>query len=243
MKKILLWAFGAVFVCRIGCAQDADTDFSNVPSPKPPYVARTAQKSAWTIDFTPSQGGNAPAPALSPATPNPAPPKKQLEHQVWTKSGTLMRCVNTWSDGSTTEDWVVGSIMLCQDLKEKGIHLFNPKSDPRYHDFGISDFEMLDWITAKDYDKVVKHGDDVCYLFTAKTITTSRAEGGSHNKTLAQLSAPMTPTSVFINVQSGLPVEIDNGDGKYIYHYLPTPSDELKLPEQFLALWKAYRGH
>jgi hypothetical protein len=241
MKKLLLLAFGAAFVCGLGWAQDANTDFSSVPSPKAPYVARTAQKSAWTIDFTPS----ASATATAPSSPASTPPKKQLKQQVWTKSGVLMRCVNTWSDGSTTEDWVVGAVLLSQDVKDNGIHIYSPKIDPRYHDFGASDFGMLDWIASKDYDHVVKHGDDVCYLFTAKTVATSKAaaEAGPHNKTLAQINAPTTPTSVFISVQSGLPVEIDNGDGKYIYHYLPTPSDELKLPGPFLALWKAYRQH
>jgi hypothetical protein len=245
MKKLLLLALGAVLVYRIGLAQDTNDDFSSVPSPKPPYVAHAAQKAAWTIDFTPSTSGTATAPVPSPSSPKPAPPKKELKEQVWTKSGVLMRCVNTWSDGSSTEDWVVGAVLLSQDVKDNGIHIYSPKIDPRYHDFGASDFGMLDWITSKDYDHVVKHGDDVCYLFTAKTVaaTKASAESGPHNKTLAQINAPTTPTTVYISVQSGLPVEMDNGDGKYIYHYLPTPADELKLPEPFLAMWKAYRQH
>ena len=245
MKKLLLLAFGAALVCGHGWAQDTNTDFSSVPSPKPPYVGRAAQKAAWTIDFLRSASGTTTAPTSPPSAPNAAPPKKELKQQVWTKSGVLMRCVNTWSDGSTTEDWVVGAVLLSQDVKDHGIHIYSPKIDPRYHDFGASDFGMLDWITAKDYDHVVKHGDDVCYLFTAKTVAANKAssEAGPHNKTLAQINAPTTPTSVFISVQSGLPVEMDNGDGKYIYHYLPTPSDELKLPEPFLTFWKAYRQH
>jgi len=242
MKKILLLAAGAALLSiRLGLAQDADSDFSSVPPPKAPYIARTAQRSAWTIDFIPSASGSGTGTTTTPAS---SPPKKQLKEQVWTKSGALMRCVNTWSDGSSTEDWVVGSILLSQDAKEPGIHLYSPKIDPRYHDFGASDFGMLDWITPKDYEHVVKHGDDVCYLFSAKTVATSPAssEGGPHNKTLAQINAPDSPTTVFISVQSGLPVEIDNGDGKYLFHYLPTPSGELKLPEPFLALWKAHRA-
>jgi hypothetical protein len=243
MKKLLLCALGASLVCKIASAQDAAPDFSSVPSPKAPYVARTAQRSAWTIDFTPSGSGAAPAPA-TPTTPA-APPKKELKEQVWTKTNGLMHCVNTWSDGSTTEDWVVGAILLSQDVKDHGIHIYSAKIDPRYHDFGASDFGMLDWMSAKDYDHVEKHGDDVCYLFTAKTVAASKAasEAGPHNKTLAQINAPTSPTSVFISVQSGLPVEMDNGDGKYIYHYLTAPTEDLKLPGPFLAMWKAYRQH
>ena len=154
-----------------------------------------------------------------------------------------MRCVNTWTDGTITEDWVIGSVLLSQDPKEPGIHLYNPKIDLRYHDFGSGDFGMLDWITAKAYDRVVKHGDEVCYQFTAKTIVKASQDSGPHNQTLAQQNAPTSPTSVFISVQSGLPMEIDNDDGKYVFHYLSTPTDELKLPAPFLNLIKAYRQH
>ena len=240
MKKILLWMFGAALAAtRIGAAQDTDNDFSNIPPPKPPYVARAAQKSAWTIDFTPNASGS----ATGTSTPASQPPKRQPKQQAWTKSGGLLHCVSEWTDGTSTEEWVVGSMLMAEDVKEKGIHIYSSKSDPRYHDFGTSDFAMLDWITPKDFDRVVKHGDEVCYLFTAKTLTTTAADNGVHNKTLAQLNAPTTTTTAFISVQSGLPVEIDNGDGKYIFHYLPTPSGELKLPDAFLALWKASRVH
>jgi hypothetical protein len=244
MKKFLLLAAGAALLSsRMGWAQDTDTDFSSVPPPKPPYIARTAQRSAWTIVFTPKDAGTAPTDPVPAPAPDGKPPKKVLKQQDWTKSGGLTRCVNEWSDGSTTEDWVLGSVLLSQDQNGPGIHLYNPKSDPQYHDFGASDFGMLDWITAKDYDRVVKHGDDVCYQFSAKTIATAPTDLGPHNKTLAQLNAPTSPTSAFISVPSGLPLEIDNGDGKYVYHYLPPPSDQLKLPGPFLAIWKAYRTH
>jgi hypothetical protein len=246
MKKLLLLAVGsALLSIHYGRAQDTGTDFSSVPPPKPPYIARTARRSAWTIEFTPSQNGSGTISSTGTGAPLPGAakaPEKQLKKQDWTKIGGLTRCVNTWTDGTTTEDWVVGSVMLAQDVKGKGIHLNNPKGDPHYHDFGTSDFAMLDWITSKDYDRVVRHSDETCYLFSAKTLAAA-VNTGPHNKTLAQINAPDTPTSVFISVQSGLPVELDNGAGKYIYHYQPTPSDELKLPDAYLTLLKAYRGH
>ncbi len=153
-----------------------------------------------------------------------------------------MKCVSAWSDGSTTEDWVVGSNLLSIDPTQKGVHLYSSKLNFQYHDFSSGDFAMLDWITAKDYDRVVKHGGDVCYLFSAKTIATTAAETGPHNKTRVEIAAPRSPTSVFINVQSGLPVEIDNGDGKYTFRYLPPPTGELKLPEPVAKILKANQG-
>jgi hypothetical protein len=246
MRRLLLLAFGAALLLNSSSwAQDADTDFSSVPPPKPPYIARTAQRSAWTIEFTPSQGGGVTSSSTGTAAAPPGAakvPGKQLKKQDWTKTGGLMRCVNTWTDGTTTEDWVVGSVLLSRDPTGKGIRADNPKGDPHFHDFGTSDFALLDWITAKDYDRVVRHADETCYLFSAKTLAAA-VNTGPHNKTLAQINAPETPTSVFISIQSGLPVELDNGDGKYIYHYLPTPSDQLKLPDAYLTLLKALRGH
>jgi len=240
MNKILLCTVGAaLFSTRIGCAQDAASDEPYAPPPKPPYVARTAAKSAWIIEFTPSHSGT----ATGTSTPASKPPPKQLKQQDWIKSNGLMKCVTAWSDGTSSESWVIGSSLYAQDAKEPGIHIYSPKSDPRYHDFSTSDFAMLDWITSKDYDRVVRHGADICYLFTAKTLSTSPAENGAHNKTLTELNAPTSPTSVFISIQSGLPVEIDNGDGKFLFHYLPAPTTDLKLPENFLSIWRAYREH
>jgi hypothetical protein len=246
MKKISLLTAGAVLVFSgIGWAQDADSDLSYVIPPKPPYVARMPQKSAWTIEFVPndSSGSSTPPPATGTGTPAPAPPKVQLKQQNWTKSNGLIRCVDEYSNGTTTEDWVVGPVKLSQDLKEKGIHLYSPKSDPRYHDFSVSDFEMLDWLTPKSYDHAVKHGGEVCYLFTSKSLTTAPPEFAQSDKSLAGLNAPTTLTSVFISVQSHLPLEIDDGTGKYIYHYLPTPTDDLKLPEAYVGLSKAFGTH
>lgn len=154
-----------------------------------------------------------------------------------------MRCVNEWSDGSKTEDWVIGAVKFSQDAKQKGLHLYNPKLDPRYHDFGAGDFEMLDWITPQAYVHVVRHNGEICYLFTSTTTAAGSGESGPHNKTLAQINAPATATSVFVDVQSGLPVEIDNGGGQYLIHFGDPPSEDLKVPESFVALWRASRGH
>jgi hypothetical protein len=241
MNKLLLFAAGAaLFSSGIIWAQDSDPDLDNVPPPKPPFVARAPVKSAWIIGITPSSDGK--GPSVPPL--NPKLPTEYLKQQEWTKSGTLMRCVNEWSDGTKTEDWVVGPLKLSDGVHHDGIHLYNPRSDPRYHNFSTGDFEMLDWITPKDYVRPVKHGGEVCYLFTATNLDSSGVDySGPHNKTLAQINEPASPTSVFISVQSGLPVEIDNGNAQYVFHFQPPPTDPLKLPEPFLVLWKAYRGH
>jgi hypothetical protein len=240
MNKTLLIAVGATFISSgIIWAQDSDSDLSYILPPKPPFVARAPAKSAWIITITPSANGK--GPAVPPL--NPTSPTKYLKQQEWTKSGTVMRCVNDWADGTTTEDWVVGSIKLSDGVHHDGLHLYSPKLDPRYHDFSVSDFEMLDWITPKDYVRAVKRGGEICYLFTATTVASSGVDSGPHNKTLAQINAPASPTSVYISVQSGLPVEIDNGSGQYTFKFLQPPFDDLKLPDPFLMLWKAYRGH
>ena len=242
MTKFLLLAAGAAFFFGgLIWAQEAvsDSDLDSVPPPKLPFIAKAPEKSAWIITVTPNANGK--GPSVAPLTPTL--PTKYLKQQEWTKSGTVMRCVSEWTDGTKTEDWIVGPIKLSDGVHHDGIHLYSPKVDPRYHDFSVSDFEMLDWMTAKDYVRAVKHGGEICYLFTASTLASTGGDSGPHNKTLAEINAPTSPTSVFISVQSGLPVEIDNGDGKYIFHFQPPPPDELKLPAPFLVSWKAYRGH
>lgn len=235
MKILLLAAVAAFLFSRIGSAQDS-SDVPYAPPPKAPYVGHTATKAAWVVEFTPKAAGTSP----TGTGPGSQPPAKQLKQETWTKSGSVMECVTEWSDGSTTEEWVVGANLFSIDPVQKGVHLYSPKLNFEYHDYSTSEFGMLDWITAKDYDRVVKHGDDLCYSFSAKTLGTATTAAGPHNKTRAQISAPMSPTTVLISVQSGLPVEIDNGDGKYSFHYLPPPTEELKLPDAIATLLKSY---
>jgi hypothetical protein len=49
-----------------------------------------------------------------------------------------------------------------------------------------------------------------------------------HNLTLAQINTPRLPTSAYVSIRTGLPVEIDNTSDKYVYQF--GAPGELRMP-------------
>jgi hypothetical protein len=201
----------------VAWGDDADAPLANVPPPQPPFVARAPAQSSWLIVITPNDGTDHPS--------------KSLKAQLWTKSGTAMQCANVWSDGTRTEDTVVGTTKFAQSPGGGGVHLLSPKLDPRYHDFSTGDFEMLDWITPEDYVGAVTHAGERCYLFRTKGSAgkANDAASGQHDQSLAEINTPASPTSAYISIRTGLPVAIENNDGEYRFQF-GSPG-ELKLPD------------
>ena len=199
-------------------ASAEDAPLAQVPAPQPPLVARAPDQSSWLITVTPTaDSGSA--------------HHKSLRAQLWTKSGTAMQCANEWSDGTRTEDTVVGGTKIVQSLDGKGVHEYNPKMDPRYHDFSVGDFEKLDWITPESYVGAVNHAGERCYLFQTKGVAAGAgaADAGLHNSSLAQINTPPSPTSVYVSIRTGLPVEIDTTSDTYAFKF--GAPGELRMPE------------
>jgi len=210
-----------VFLAGNSLAWGQDAPVANIPAPAPPFIARAPEQSSWLIDITPA--GDA-------ASASSTAPRKFLRAQLWTKSGTALQCANEWSDGTRTEDTVVGPTKFAQSLDGRGVHQYNPKLDPRYHDFSTGDFELLDWITAQNYVGAVTHKGEPCYLFQTKgTAANAAGASGAQNQSLAEINTPDSPTSVYVSIRTGLPVEIDNSRAKYVFQFgLP---GQLKMPD------------
>ena len=121
----------------------------------------------------------------------------------------------------------------------------NPLSDPINHDFGASDFELLDWIGLDDYVGAFTYAGETCYLYQAKDIASGPhgAETGTPNKTLRQIHAPTSPTKAYISVKTKLPVAIINGDGTYSFHFQDPPDSALEMPEPYASMWKSFSSH
>lgn len=200
----------------------ADVPLGKVPAPQPPFVARAPAQSSWLIVITPNK--------RELSGPHAKPVAKVLKAQLWTKSGAALQCANEWSDGTRTEDTIIGSTKYAQSPDGRGVHQLNPRLDPRYHDFSAGDFEMLDWITPKNYVGAYDHAGERCYLFRTKGVSpgATAATPGQHDQSLAEVNAPASPTSAYISIRTGLPVLIENAQNQYRFHFgLP---GELKMP-------------
>jgi hypothetical protein len=212
MNNFIRFALITVLAGFCAVAKADDSPLANVPAPNPPFIAKAPEQSSWLIVITSAGDGSGAASSTKPKT---------IRAQLWTKSGTAMQCSNEWTDDTRTEDTVVGSTKIAQSPDGKGVHKYDPKLDPRYHDFGTGDFEMLDWITPDNYVGAVTHAGERCYLFQTKGAGAGvkEVETGPHNKTLAEINTPISPTSVYVSIRTGLPVEIDNTHAKYVFKF------------------------
>ena len=229
-------------VALVGCtitatalAQEQTKVLPDVPPPTPPLIQKAPDPSTWTITIRPAGNGPA-APAM-----NPSLPPKYLRQQSWTKSGERMRCVNDWTDGRRTIDWVTGPVKFHESPQGDGVKLLNPSSHPTHHDFSKGDFEMLGWLTLDDYVNAVEYQGEPCYLFRAKRLA-PRISGDSRSGdfTAADFRAPSSPTTALISVRTKLPVFIANSDGQFHFRFQPAPAAKLELPEPYASLWKAF---
>jgi hypothetical protein len=229
MRDFIRFALVTFFVGISAVAAKADdTPLANIPAPNPPFIAKAPEQSSWLIVITPAGNGTGTAANGKP---------KSIRAQLWTKSGTAMQCSNEWTDGTRTEDTVIGATKIAQSPDGKGVHKYDPKLDPRYHDFSTGDFEMLDWITPQNYVGAVRHAGERCYLFQTKGAGAAirEVETGPHNQTLEEINTPAQPTSVYVSMNTGLPVEIDNPKDKYVFKFgapgeLTTPEIEPPAP-------------
>lgn len=222
-------------LCRVAPAQEQTKALPDVPPPVPPLVEKAPDPSAWTITIRPA--GNGPAAPSS----NPKLPPKYLKQQSWTKSADRMRCVNDWNDGRRTVDWVSGAVKFHDSPQGEGVKLFNPSSHPTYHDFSKGDFEMLGWVTLDDYVGAVEYQGEPCYLFRASRLAPQISAGSrSRDFTAADFRAPSSPTTALISVRTKLPVLVANHDGQFHFRFHPAPPGELKLPEPYASLWRAF---
>jgi hypothetical protein len=217
--------------------QEADSELKDAPPPKPPFVNRAGAKSAWVIQIRPN--GNGP---IAPSSDSRLPPK-YLKQQYWVKSGAMMQCWNFWTDGSKTQDWTIGSVKFYQNPQDNRIRVFDSQSIPFFHDFTNGDFEMLDWIDTESYIRAVNHSGEPCYLFEAKKLAPSSVGNERKLKSVADFRAPSSATRAWISIKNGLPVEITNADGQYLFQFQTPPAGELRMPEPYASLWKAYSRH
>jgi hypothetical protein len=217
LRAVLLALVPFLAVDGFAAEETPDSPLPSVPAPTAPFIVRAPEQSSWVIAITPT--------GKSPRTSS----AKSLRAQLWTKSGTAVQCANQWSDGTQTEDTILGPSKIAQSLDGKGVHLYNPKLNPRYHDFSAGDFEMLDWLTPQNYVNAVNHAGQPCYLFYTKGAAPTAGASEAHDLTLAEVNIPPSPTSVYVSVRTRLPVEIDNATDRYVFQF-GSPG-ELKMPD------------
>lgn len=128
------------------------------PPPTQPILPRATDRAEWSLvaKFDKEQK---------------APGYRILMQMTVTKGAKVRRIVSRWSDGQTTERWVVDSLVLSEEPDGRGIQVYDSSqpwvlpSPPPFPNYGSSDFPELSWISMGNYAGVGSYLGRTCYVF------------------------------------------------------------------------------
>lgn len=128
------------------------------PPPRQPILPKAADGAEWSLvaKFDKEQK---------------APGYRILMQMTVTKTPKVRRIVSRWSDGQTTERWVVDNLVLGEEPGGKGIQVYDSSqpwvlpSPPPFPNYGISDFPELNWISMGNYAGVGTYLGRPCHVF------------------------------------------------------------------------------
>lgn len=243
-NSAIIFAF-ACLVCR---AQGSD-----VPELREPILSRAPEFSQWTIrierdrqrateriqadksDQDVEDNGEEPRAVLLP------------REVIVLKQGEIYRETTRWSNGRTTEKWIVGRFQLRESERTGGIHRVMGTGayyHEDYSDYSRSDFENLEWIGMDNYQGVRSVGGRVVHVFEVsheeKRLTPrERSDRVVLNETQAErtlgeeTNADGRRLIAFLDVETQLPVFFDDGEVARIYRFSDAPTGRLRIPDEF----------
>lgn len=215
-----------------------------VKAPTAPFVRNAPMNASWVIDYEKAESPNAKgaeAPQVLGA---------QLKTSVVTKFGPERREVDEYTDGSKVEKWFYrGYHVFEQEGLPDEVIVVNSASDSflrmSYPDYSKNDFPTLDWLSAETYvgEKPVKGRS--AYVF-------EKAAQAPSGPVIAQVkaatgSAPSPAPSnlpklrVWIDVESRLPVLIENGDKRQVFAFRDSSQSTAAPPARFIKALQEYQ--
>ena len=205
-----LWACLALSVCAMTLPLQkavCQTDDVADKKPVPPLVATPSGYAHWRIVLTP----------LAPPMAGKLDPV--ISEMDFTKSPSMASKVNTWSDGKSSEDWIVEGYFLSTTPNRPDVYLSPMKMRPS--GFG-NDFNAVypgfAWLDLKYYKDIVRVDGKKCYHYVDD---------------LARQG--------WIEVDTKLPVRYSNGSTSGTYEFLAPPTSQLKMPDKFSLLLENYK--
>ena len=207
----------------LGLSRVGAQDSGETAPPTAPFVKPPPDFASWTMTVSRADGSQLPQPA-PPATGKTAPTALatlELRQQQVAQTGKIRQEIDTWSDATKTEDWLVNGIRLHQHPLSHSILVFDPAhmGDLMVASFARYDFLTIGWLSPDTYLRAENYKKHLCYHF--------QKSGG--------------PDQAWIDVATKQTVAYNDGSKLYSYVYGPPPASELVLPPEYAKAWKQYQ--
>jgi hypothetical protein len=181
----------------------------------------------------------------------------ELNMVTVTKAGTTRRMVSTWSDGTTSEQWIIPGFQLWEQPGQEGIHIFTTSalshSGVHREDYSKSDFPEFDWLSASNYARVESYNKIKCWCFQDKltlgvspnSLPMSQILEENAASSGAKKHETMPTSTIFkrawIDTETKLPVALDDGMKIQVFTFLPAPNEPPVMPARFSKVVKDYK--
>ena len=223
MKRFVFigWVCVALLFRLVGAQTTAEETPVKEPLPPGPLVvAKMPNFSRWSIDFTYPSAKPAQPSASSDQKNKPAPTDSPLRIVV-TKTGDITHEEKTFENGATGELWS-NHDTAAERIPNSPTLVAGFSNGPVGNAF--SDF---DWISKDNYVGNVMHNQVKCMVFKQSQYD---FEGGF-----------LGLATDYVDFKTHYPVEYNRNSASRVYTILAPPTDQLVIPEEFLAAGKALK--
>jgi len=237
MRDKLLLIVSSLLLLSLSRGGAQESSDPGTPPPSPPFINPQPDYSTWTMTVTPLKS-SPPIPSPAAAT-GPAP--LELKQRQVTQTGKIQQEINRWSDGSTSQNWIMGNKRLVEEPLKHFIVVIDPDRDETAGFYTREDFLDIKWLSLDTFVHIESYQNHLCYYFQKNIANGSpggRPEDYADND--YQRAANRAPGQAWIDVKTKQMVAYNNGSNIYTFDYGPPPTAELVLPPAFAKVWQRF---
>jgi len=180
--------------------------------PQAPFVVRAPGNACWSVTYQAKRAATSQA-AVAFA----------LKQITVVKANGTRRTVSTWSNGTTTEQWIVPGFVLMEYPGQKEIQMLpdnDSGAEKLLKSYSETDFPELNWLTSKNYIRMEPYAGNYCWVFM---------EAGTSKK-------------AWIDSTTKLPAAVDDGTTLMVYAFLAPPAKPPQMPDRFAKILNDYKA-
>lgn len=210
---------------------------SPTPSEMPPgklFKARAPEFACWSIVYQPSAGD---------AKKSGAQQVARLQRVKVTKTESIYLEQIVAASGESSEKWCVGDVQYLISAQgtmtktDRGAFERGATIDGSFTDYSQTDFPGWEWVSPKNFKKVIRFQGKDCILFEDRLsllteeefqeLQASNAHAGDARK--LERSEFEVDVRAMVDLETRLPVMLQRGEETRIYEFLP-PTEGLLSP-------------
>lgn len=220
--------------------------------PTAPFVVNAPTYACWVVAY---KAKAALAQKTNEASAALAGAPRELKKLTVIKAGATRQIISSWSDGTTTERWIIPGFQLVERPGQKDIYMYTSSglshSSSSLEDYSGSDFPEFSWLAESNYSRVESFSKTKCWAFQGDAVSSISSKmlpmliqlkNSSAVSKGASATPPKPAPAIFkkawIDIDTKLPVALDDGTRIQVFTFLPAPAQAPEMPARFAKVVK-----